>query len=117
MFEEIKAVISTYHRRLMEMPYVPKISYGRTSLGDDSEANKLFLTFLFSDMDVGIQFLKDMKLFRSKVRCNTCSRDMACTRPYREPKPKDVFRWQCRRRAAVVCYERKSIRHGSSKVN
>jgi hypothetical protein len=50
----IKSVISTYQQRQMENPYVLKTSYGRTSLGDDGEANKLFLTFLFSDTDLGI---------------------------------------------------------------
>jgi hypothetical protein len=58
MVQEIKTVISNYQRRLMVMPYVPKTSYRCASLGDDGEANKLFLTFLFSDTDVGIQFLK-----------------------------------------------------------
>jgi hypothetical protein len=47
--DEIKSVISTYQRLLMEMPYVPKTSYGYASLGDDGEANKLFLTILFSN--------------------------------------------------------------------
>jgi len=65
--DEIKSVISTYQRRLMEMPYVPKTSYGCASLGDDDEANKLFLTLLVSDTDLGIQFLKDVGFFRSKV--------------------------------------------------
>ena len=91
------------------MPYVPKTSYGRALLGDDGEANKLFLTFLFSDTDLGIQFLKDVGLFRIKMPCNTCGRDMTwCA----EPKTKDGFRLRCRRRAAVVCSETKSIRHG-----
>jgi hypothetical protein len=49
----------------MGMPYVPKTSYGRASLGDDGEANKLFLTF-FSD--TGIQFLKDVGCFAARCR-------------------------------------------------
>jgi hypothetical protein len=74
---------------LMEMPYMPKTSYGRASLGDDGEINKLFLTCLFSDMDVGIQFLKDVNLLRGMVRCKTCGRDMTwCA----EPKPKDGYK-------------------------
>ena len=110
MADEIKSVISTYQRRLMEVPYVPKTSYGRASLGDDGEANKLFLMFLSSDMDIGIQFLKEVGLLRSKMPCNTCGRDLTwCA----EPKPKDGFRWRCRRKAALVWSERKSIRHGS----
>jgi hypothetical protein len=87
---------------------VPKTSYGCASLGDDGEANKLFLTLLHSDTDLGIQFLKDVGLFRIKVSCNSCGRDMTrCA----EPKLKDGFRWQCRRRAAVICSETKCIRH------
>jgi hypothetical protein len=109
MVDEIKSVISTFQRRLMEMLCVPKTSYRRAWLGDDGEANKVFLTFLFSDTDLGIQFLKDVGLLRSKVPCNTCGRDMTwCA----EPKPKDGFRLRCRR-ASVVCSETKSIRHGS----
>ena len=110
MVDQIKSVISTYQRLLMERRYVPKTFYGRALLGDDGEVNKLFLTFLFSDTDLGIQFLKDVGLFRSKVPCNTCGRDLTwCA----EPKPKDGFRWQCRKRGAVVCSETKSIRHVS----
>jgi len=60
----------------MEMPFVPQSSFGCDWLGKDGEANKLFLSFLFSDMDLGIQFLKDAGLIRSKVTCNTCGRDM-----------------------------------------
>jgi hypothetical protein len=60
----------------MEMHFVPRSSFGRASLGKDSDANKLFLMYLFSDMDLRIQFLKDVGLIRSKVKCNTCSRDM-----------------------------------------
>jgi hypothetical protein len=61
----------------MEMPCVPTSSFGREMLGKDCDVNKLFLTYLFSDRDLGIQFLKDVGLVRSKVTCNTCGRDMA----------------------------------------
>ena len=76
MVEQFKCVVSKYQQRLMEMPFVPLSSFGRASLGKDGEANKLFLTCHFSDMDLGIQFLKDAGLIRSKVTCNTCGRDM-----------------------------------------
>ena len=69
--EHIKSVISTYQRRLVEMPYVPT-SYRRASLGGDGDANKLFLTYLHNDKDLGIQFLKDVGLLHSRVTCNTC---------------------------------------------
>jgi hypothetical protein len=64
--EGIKSVIRTYQRRLMEMPYVATTSYGRIALGDDGDANKLFLTYLFGDKQVGLQFLKDVGLFAAR---------------------------------------------------
>jgi len=77
MVEHIKSVISTYQRRLAEMQYVPRTSYGRASLGDDGDANKLFLTYLYSDEDFGIQFLNDVGLLHSKITCNGCGCGMA----------------------------------------
>ena len=58
------------------MPYVPETSFRRDSLGYCGDANKLFLTFLFSDHAIGLQFLKDVGLIRSKVQCNSCGFDM-----------------------------------------
>jgi hypothetical protein len=37
----------------------------------------VFLTFLVSDKELGIQFLKDVGLIPTKVLCNTCGHDMA----------------------------------------
>jgi len=34
--------------------------------------NKIFLTFLFCDQAMAIQFLKNVDLLRSKAQCNTC---------------------------------------------
>jgi hypothetical protein len=58
MVDQVKCVISKYQQRLMEMPFVPPSSCGREMLGKDGDANKLFLTFLFIDRTLGIQFLK-----------------------------------------------------------
>jgi hypothetical protein len=68
MVDQAKCVISKYQQRLMEMPFVPRSSFGRASLGKGGDANELFLTYLFIDMDPGIQFRKDVGLIRSKVR-------------------------------------------------
>jgi hypothetical protein len=70
MVDQVKCVISKYQQRLMEMPFVPPSSFGRDSLGKDGDANKLFRTYPFIDIDLGIQFLKDVGLIRSKVTCN-----------------------------------------------
>jgi len=92
----------------MEMPNVPRTSFRRASHGKDGDANKLFLTY-FIGIDIGINFLKDVELIRSKVTCNICGRDMTwCAGPKRHG-----FMWRCRRRAVAMCSEPKSIKHGS----
>jgi hypothetical protein len=90
MVDAISTLIKEYQRRLINMPYVPATTHGRAALGKDGVANELFLTFLVSDKEVGVQFLKDVGLLRSKVTCNTCGRDMTW---YAEPNRKDGFRW------------------------
>jgi hypothetical protein len=47
MVQRITTVIKEYHDKLREMPYVPKTSFERETLGFCGEANKLFVTFLF----------------------------------------------------------------------
>jgi hypothetical protein len=73
--------------------------------------NMVFLTFLISDKDLGIQFLKDVGLIRSKVTCNTCGRDMTwCA----DPTTTDGFRWRCRRKVVEAkCSKPKAIKRGS----
>jgi hypothetical protein len=56
----VTSVIQTYERRLNCKPYVCSTKYGRTTPGANVVPNKLFLAFLFSDPDVGDQFLKDV---------------------------------------------------------
>ena len=70
MVHHISEVIKEYQDKLREMPYDPKTSYQRDSLGYCDDANKTFLTFQSSNSAIGIQFLKDSGLIRSKVQCN-----------------------------------------------
>jgi hypothetical protein len=56
MVDQIKSVIAKYQERLLEMSFVPPSSFGREMLGKDGDANKLFLTFLYSDRDLGSSF-------------------------------------------------------------
>jgi transposase-like protein len=111
MVEHIQQIISEYQQRIVEMPYMPKRPYGHMALGINVGVNMVFFTFLFSDKDLGIQFLKDVGLFHSKVPCNTCGRDMTwCA----DPTTTDGFRWRCRRKVAEAkCSPSKAIRHGS----
>jgi len=111
MVQRITSVIKEYQDRLREMHYVPKTSFGRDSLRYSGEANKLFLTFLFSDHAIGLQFLKDVGLIRSEVQCNLCGRDMTW---HADTSAVDGFRWRCRRMVAGNrCSGSRSIRHGS----
>jgi hypothetical protein len=75
MVHHISNVIKEYQNKLREMPFVPKTLYQRDSLGYCGDANKNFLTFLFNNSAIGIQFLKDARLIRSKLHCNSCFRD------------------------------------------
>jgi len=52
--------------------FLLKSSYGRPMLREFGP-NKIFLTFLFCDQAMAIQFLKNVGLLRSKVQCNTCA--------------------------------------------
>jgi hypothetical protein len=93
------------------MPYVPETSFRRDSLGYYGDANKLFLMFLVSDHAIGLQFLKDVGLIRSKVQCNSFGRDMTWHADATAP---DRFRWRCRSRGAGTRRSgSRSIRHGS----
>lgn len=109
--EHIQQIIAQYQQQTAEKPYVPNRSYGHPALGINGNVNRDFLTFLFSDKDVGIEFLKDMSLIHSKVPCNTCGRVMKwCA----DPTTKDGFRWRCRRKVAEAkCSQSQAIRHGS----
>ena len=60
MVQLITHITKEYQDRLRKMSYVPKTSYRRDSLGYRGDANKLFLTFVFSDHAISIQFLKDV---------------------------------------------------------
>jgi hypothetical protein len=41
--------------------------FGRATLDASGIANKLFLSFLFSNFKVGVQFLQDLELIQSSI--------------------------------------------------
>ena len=98
-------------KRLQEMPFFPRSSYWRPMLQEDGGPNRDFLTYLFCDRVIAMQFLMDVGLLRSKVQCNTCGRDMTWSVQPSIPKG---FRWWCPKKVAgVKCSESRSITHGS----
>jgi hypothetical protein len=56
------SIISKFRERISVKPFVPATIYGRATLGAKGVPNKLFIAFLFSDHDVGVQFSKDVGL-------------------------------------------------------
>ena len=76
MVGKLKEKVDEYEKRLQEMPFIPRGSYRRRMLRQDDGPNRDFLTYLFCDDGLAMQFLKDVGLLRSKVQCNTCDRDM-----------------------------------------
>lgn len=91
--------------------FILSMPYGRVVFGQNGVANKLFLTFVFSNKEAGVQFLKDVGLLHIEVACNTrgchtswCA-DSKCT---------DSFRWRCcRRTSSSVCSISTSVWHDS----
>jgi hypothetical protein len=77
----VTSVIQTYEKRLNSKPYVCSTTFGRATLGASSVSNMLFLSFPFSDPDVGVQFLKDVALIRSSVVCCKCGSSYVLVRP------------------------------------
>jgi hypothetical protein len=110
MVQALRAVIDNYKQRLMAMPWAPRHSFGRDVFGADGAVNRLFLMYLFLDLDIAIQFLKDTGLIRSQMTCYTCGLDMTWTA---DPQRHDQFWWRCRRCAATVYSASRSIKYGS----
>jgi len=111
MVAKLIEIVDEYEKRLQEMPFVPRASYGRRMLRGDGGPNRDFLAYVFCDFGFAVQFLKDVDLLRSKVQCNTCGRDMTCSA---EPSTPEGFRWRCLRKVAgIKCSESSSIKYGS----
>jgi hypothetical protein len=104
-------IVAEYEERLRGKQNVPKFSHGLRMLCADAGPNRISLTRLFSDMELAIPFMKDVGLIRSKVRCNTCNRDMTWSA---DPNRTVRFRPRCRKRIhGVTCRVTTSIKHGS----
>jgi hypothetical protein len=76
MADDITAAILRYQRRLAAMPHVPSGSHGTSPARCDGVASAAFLLHLFSTLADGIQFLKDVSLLPSQMRCPFCQSDM-----------------------------------------
>jgi hypothetical protein len=57
MVGNMRKFASDYEKRLQEMPFEATFSYGRRMLLDDGAPKGIFLTYLFSDQALAIQFL------------------------------------------------------------
>jgi hypothetical protein len=112
MAQKICEFVADYEKRLQEIPFVPRSSYRYPMLREDGGPNRDFLTYLFCDRGMAMQFLMDVGLLRSKVQCNTCGRDITWSV---EPSIPEGFWWQCRKKVAgVKCSESRSIKYGST---
>jgi len=86
MIAHILQVVTEYEERLRRTPYVPRLSYGRRMVRDDSAPNRFFFNYLFCDQPMAIQFMKDVGLLRSKVQFNTCGQDMKWSADFSLPE-------------------------------
>jgi hypothetical protein len=108
MLQHITNVIKEYQAKFSQFPFLLKKYFKRYSLRCSDDPNKTFLTFLFCDNRIGVQFLKDAGLIRSKVECNCCGRDMTC---YAEPSVPDGFRTRCQYSTSSLRSSRPRIGH------
>jgi transposase-like protein len=108
MVDKITKVLQEYQEKVSVMPFIPKCSFQRDLLGASGDMNKIFLTFLFCDYAMGLQFLKDVGIIRSNVQCNSGGHTLSW-QP--DASVSDGFR-RCRRMVGGVrCSVSKSIRH------
>jgi len=103
------SVIATYQQRIAAKAYVPATTYGRPTLGASGVRNKLFLVFLFSEHDVGVEFLKDVGQIPSSMACCRCGSQMSwCF----DKSVQDHYRWRWPRAiSATACRASISIKH------
>jgi hypothetical protein len=73
--------------------------YGPATLGEDGVPNKLFLTFFFSNAEVGTQFVKDVWILQSTMVCSSCGSQMSWSV---DTSKKDGFRWRYQRIISAV---------------
>jgi hypothetical protein len=91
MVQRLIEIVADYKQRMRAiMPFIDDGSYDRQFMRQDGGPNKEFLTFLFSNNDLAIQFLQDVCLLRRKVQCNKCDRDMT----WCASGNKKGYRWQ-----------------------
>jgi len=107
----VTSIIATYQQQIAAKPYVPAMTYRRPTLGTSGVPNRLFLVFLFSEHNIGVQFLKDVGLIPSSMVCCRCGSQMSwCI----DESVKDHYQWQCLRViSATACRASISIRHGT----
>jgi len=74
MVAELQQIVEQYVHRVQEISFVSDFSYGRGLFRDDGGPNRLFFTILFCDKALSIAFLKEAKLIRSEVLCETPGR-------------------------------------------
>jgi hypothetical protein len=90
-------LVTDYEQRLRRIQHVPDLSYRRRIVRDDGDPNRFFLTYLFTDQAVAIEFLQDVGPLRSQMPCDTCGRDMTWAS---DSSVREGFRWRCQKRVS-----------------
>ena len=107
MMEKLREVVNENEKRLHEMRFVPRSSYGRPMLWEDGGPNRNFLTYVLCDQGFAMQVLKDVGLLQSKVQWNTCGQDMTWSAESTIP---EQYTWRCPKKVAgFKCSESRSI--------
>ena len=73
----VTSIFATFQERISSKQYVPSTTYSWAILGATGALNNLFIAFMFSDQNVGVQFLKDVRLIPSSRICCKCGSPMS----------------------------------------
>jgi hypothetical protein len=70
------SIVRRYHQEIWHIQNCPWRLNGRTSFETDGILTKVFLAYLFTDCNMGLQFLKDIGLLCSAMKCLNCDSEM-----------------------------------------
>ena len=70
------SIIIIYRQRIYKQN-VPSKTYCQATLGANGAPNKLFILFLFTGDDFGVQFSKDVGLIPNTMVCCKCGPQMS----------------------------------------
>jgi transposase-like protein len=110
MAQSFSNVVKAYQEE-MNLPCLPKGSFGRSLVGADGFPTNMFFGVLFSDHERDIKFLQECGLLKKEMLCPTCKSNMSL---WKSERVSDKLRWWCGKgKRGQRCNGTRSLRHSS----